>query len=192
MTLVVAACASGGDHAASTTTTTTARIAAPIASVAPVGPSGPGGPTGRAAATCTVADLAKGVFVMPTPTVVKHEVVFGSGEDILDPPSSTNPPISTARAWRAASTFGLLIPPRHGSYQLLLGDLTSIHQYLRRPVWMIIGRGVPTVPPSGGPLGPSGAARPRRPPCYFANVIQPVNATTGRSLFAESGGVQVP
>jgi len=150
--------------------------------------------------SCTTADLAWGTFAMPTPHRVQYHFVFDGGQGILDPPSLARPHVSAARAWQTATKFGLLTPARHGSYQLLLGNLTSYRRFVNppvwrsvsRPVWMIVGRDVPIFPLSGGPPPPRGVTGPAPPPCYFGNVIQPVDATTGKSLFWESGLPQVP
>jgi hypothetical protein len=151
-------------------------------------------------ASCTNADLAQGTFAMPTPRRVEHHIALNDGQDILDPPTLTKPSVTAAQAWKTGTKFGLLTPARHGRYELWLGNLTSYRRYVNpptwrsvsHPVWMIVGRDVPIFPISGGPALPPGVTRPPQPPCYFGNVIQPIDATTGRSLFWESGLPQVP
>jgi hypothetical protein len=156
------------------------------------GPTGPTGLTQSDRAECTSADVAaKGAWIMPAPHDVQRQFAFDHGQNILEPPTNTNPPIGAARAWQIATKFGLVSPPGHGRYQLVLANLTSIHNYLHHPVWVVIGRDVVTFS-FGGPASPPGAIRPVQPPCFFGNTVQPIDAASGQPLWYESGVNDLP
>jgi hypothetical protein len=136
---------------------------------------------------CTLADLqARSNASAPTPKTVTHHIAFHSGSFAqIDPPSSTRPAIDAAEAWTKAQRFGFAASPS-ATYEMLLGDVSSL-SVQKRLAWLIIGHHVPTVG-SGGPILSPGVTRPPQPPCYFVDLLQPIDATTGQSLFVEAGG----
>lgn len=143
----------------------------------------PGSTTSTTA--CTSADLeARGDVPMPTPEVVTHHIAFRAGAlPVVDPPSSTQPSITAAEAWQTAKQFGFTAS-RRGTYEMLLGNLSSL-TVSNRLVWLIVGHHVP----NGFVSGPRGVTRPL---CYVADLLQPIDATTGQSLFIETGDFEAP
>jgi hypothetical protein len=150
------------------------------------GSTEPASSTTFPAGTCTLADLqARGNVPMPTPEVVTKQIRFGDGLfPLMDPPKSTEPTVTAAEAWRKATRFGFTTSPR-ATYELLLGNVTDFTVY-NRPAWLIIGHHVPFVG-TGGPALMPGVTRPPRPPCSFVDLLQPIDAATGQSIFIAAG-----
>ncbi len=151
------------------------------------------------AESCTDADLSPQTLVMPVPHRVARHFVLDGGQEVLDPATITRPVVTAKQAWKTAQRFWLPVRPGHSTYQLLLGNLTSYRRFVTPPtrrkvsrlVWMIVGHDVP-IPGRLAPPPSPGAARRPPPQCEFGNLIEPIDATTGKSLFWESGLPQVP
>jgi hypothetical protein len=133
---------------------------------------------------CTIADIeAHGDIAAPTPEVVTRHIAFHSGSFLqIDPPSNTQPRISAARAWQMEQKS---LSPR-GTYEILLGNVSSL-SVQNRLAWLIVGHHVPASG-SGGPIPLPGVTRPPQPPCFFADFLDSIDATTGHGLEIEIGG----
>jgi len=198
-----AACSSGGGN--HSTPTSAARAATTVAGVTgfekgrnfplvsasasstTVGTSTPNTAT-AISAVCNGADLAAhGAKLMPTPMIVTRHIGFSNGP-VIDPPSSTRPAISAKRAWGYAWGFTNSRPSPLATYELLLGDVTS-STVNHRLVWLIVGEHMPIHPISSGPARLPGDTTLRHL-CYFSQLLMPVDANTGRTLFIATGGSQ--
>jgi hypothetical protein len=131
---------------------------------------------------------APGDVSMPTSEVVTRHIGFRSGSFTqIDPPSTTRPAITAAVAWQKANKFQRLSPL--GTYEMMLGNVSSLGAGGNRLAWLIVGHHVPFVGSDGRRL-PPGVTRPPQPPCDFVNILHAVDATTGHLMFFEAGGLE--
>jgi hypothetical protein len=126
---------------------------------------------------------------MPQPTrVLRHLKLFDSSDPLtIDPsPSSAQPSVSATQAWSRSTSHRL-----PGSYQLLLGQFSSLYPFdaIRKRAdiqnvfaWVIVGHRVayPFFSGDSAPVSHNTASRP--PPCRFAQTIEAIDAVTGHGL----------
>jgi len=167
--LLVAGCSSGGGKS-STPTTTSAHLKV-------------------AAAACTTPDMARTGFVpMPHPTVLVHARSYESGQARLaPPPADSRPSVSASVVWGASAAPKSPV----GTYELVLASYSSpvpsdrgVPDFQHVLSWVVIGHHVPFV--GGSATGTSPNAIPHRP-CFFATVLEPFNATTGKEMVLAEG-----
>jgi hypothetical protein len=134
-------------------------------------------------------DMARTGFVpMPHPTVLVHARSYESGQARLaPPPADSRPSVSASVVWGASAAPKSPV----GTYELVLASYSSpvpsdrgIPDFQHVLSWVVIGHHVPFV--GGSATGTSPNAIPHRP-CFFATVLEPFNATTGKEMVLAEG-----
>jgi hypothetical protein len=169
------------------------RTASPPSAPTASAPTAPSTSSTVAVESCTLADLTtRGAVPVPTPEFATRHIDFKSGSfSRIDPPAAgVQPKISAAKAWQLAQDFWSPASPR-GTYRIVFGYVWS-STVRNRLAWLIIGHHIPSRPLSGGPGPVAGVTRPPEPPCHFTDTLQPVDATTGQTLFIETGDLIEP